>query len=79
MSTEFDFGTNYKLKVGYILLKFKNIIIPVQYAHQNLEYLDQPKVQLECRYCTDVNERLYPIKHWKNIVELQYYEEIIHF
>ena len=30
------------------------IDLPAQYVHPNLEYLDQPKVQLRCHYCIDV-------------------------
>ena len=52
------------LKTMIYVLKVKTMInLPEQYAHLNLEYLDQPKVQLRCRYCIDVSERLYPIKH----------------
>ena len=36
-------------------------VLPEQCAHLNLEYLDQPKEQLRCRYYIVVIEQLYPI------------------
>ena len=37
------------------------VALPVQCVHLNLEYLDQPKEQLRCRYYIAVIEQLYPI------------------